>query len=104
MIIEESALSLYNDDELSKLADQSIKKVFGEGKNIDLPKYMGSEAMPYYFQYAKGVYAFLGYKNEEKEAIYFPHHEKFKIDEDYLEYGTALHVQFALDFLNSSLT
>ena len=60
---------------------------------------MGSEDMPYYFQHAQGVYAFLGYKNEKKKkAIYFPHHERFKIDEDYLKYGTALHVQFALDF------
>lgn len=98
--IEESALSLYNDDELALLADRSATKVFGEGKNRTLPKYMGSEDMPFYFQLAKGVYAFMGYRNEEKEAIYFPHHEKFKIDEDYMKYGTALHVQFALDFLN----
>lgn len=98
--IEESALSLYNDDALTVLANKSASKVFGEGKNISLPRYMGSEDMPYYFQHAKGVYAFMGYKNEEKEAIYFPHHEKFKIDEDYMKYGTALHVQFALDFLN----
>ncbi|MBL4932784.1 amidohydrolase [Clostridium paridis] len=98
--IEESALSLYNDEELAAIADKSATKVFGEGKNKILPKYMGSEDMPYYFQHAKGVYAFVGYRNEEKEAIYFPHHEKFKIDEDYMKYGTALHVQFALDFLN----
>ncbi|NMA69130.1 MAG: amidohydrolase [Desulfitobacterium sp.] len=101
VIIEESALSLYNDDELAAIAAESCTKVFGEGKNLSLPKYMGSEDMPYYFQYAPGVYAFLGYKNEEKEAIYFPHHERFKIDEDYLKYGTALHIQFALDFLSS---
>lgn len=98
--IEESALSLYNDDELSVIADKSAAKVFGEDKNKTLPRYMGSEDMPYYFQHSKGVYAFMGYRNEEKEAIYFPHHEKFKIDEDYLKYGTALHVQFALDYLN----
>lgn len=98
--IEESALSLCNDEELAKLADESATKVFGEGKNIALPRYMGSEDMPYYFQNAKGVYAFVGYRNEEKKATFFPHHEKFKIDEDYMKYGTALHVQFALDFLN----
>ncbi|KGK88595.1 amidohydrolase [Clostridium sp. HMP27] len=98
--IEESAPSLYNDEELVALADKSAIKVFGEGKNKTLPRYMGSEDMPYYFQHAKGVYAFLGYRNEEKEAIYFPHHERFKIDEDYMKYGTALHIQFALDFLN----
>lgn len=98
--IEESALSLHNDESLAKLADGSATKVFGKGKNIRLPRYMGSEDMPYYFQHAKGVYAFMGYRNEEKESIYFPHHERFKIDEDYMKYGTALHVQFALDFLN----
>lgn len=99
--IEESALSLCNDEELANLADKSATKVFGEGKNKNLPRYMGSEDMPYYFQHAKGVYAFMGYRNEEKESIYFPHHEKFKIDEDYMKYGTALHVQFALDFLKN---
>jgi amidohydrolase len=100
IIIEESALSLYNDDELSLFADKSATKVFGEGKNITLPKLMGSEDMPFYFQHAKGVYAMLGYRNEEEEAIYFPHHEKFKIDEDCLKYGTALYAQFAMDFLS----
>ena len=99
--IEESALSLYNDEELSKIALKSAEIIFGKDKIIKLPKYMGSEDMPYYFQHAKEVYAFLGYRNEKIEAIYFPHHEKFKIDEAYMKYGTALHVQFALDFLNS---
>ena len=98
--IEEGPPSLYNDQELAKIADNSAKKVFGEGKNISLQRYMGSEDMPFYFQHAKGIYAFIGYRNEEKGSIYFPHHEKFKIDEDYLKYGTALHVQFALDFFN----
>ncbi len=98
--IEESAPSLYNDEDLAKLADQSAGKVLGAGRNKALPRYMGSEDMSYYFQHAKGVFAFLGYRNEEKEAIYFPHHEKFKIDEDYMKYGTALYIQFALDFLH----
>ncbi|MBO1266360.1 amidohydrolase [Proteiniclasticum sp. SCR006] len=99
--IEESALSLYNEEEVTKIASESAEKVFGKQNIITTPRLMGSEDMPFYFQYTKGVYAFLGYRNEEKEAIYFPHHEKFKIDEDYMKYGVALHVQFALDFLRS---
>ena len=98
--IEESALSLYNDDELSTLADISCTKVFGEGKNIETKRLMGSADMPFYFQHAKGIYAFTGYRNEAKGSIYFPYHEKFRIHEDYMKYGTALHVQFALDFLS----
>ncbi len=67
---------------------------------MPIDKQMASEDMSLYFQKAKGVYAIMGYKNENKGCIYPPHHEKFKIDEDYMKYGTALHVQFALDFLN----
>lgn len=99
--IEESAISLYNEEEITALAQKSAVKVFGEGKGKTLPKLMGSEDMPYYFQHAKGAYALLGFKNEEAGSIYYPHHEKFRIDEDYMNYGTALHVQFAIDFLNS---
>lgn len=99
--IEESAISLYNEEEITALAQQSAIKVFGEGKTKPLPKLMGSEDMPYYFQHAKGAYAFLGFGNQEKGSIYYPHHEKFRIDEDFMNYGTALHVQFALDYLNS---
>lgn len=98
--IEESAISLYNDEELTALADKSASKILGEGHNVSMQRLMGSEDMPYYFQKAKGVYAIMGYRNEEEGTIYPPHHEKFKIDEDYLKYGVALHVQFALDFLN----
>lgn len=100
VIIEESTLSLFNDEGLAELADKSAAKVFGEGHNFPVDKQMASEDMSYYLQKAKGVYAIMGYKNENKGCIYPPHHEKFKIDEEYMIYGTAMHVQFALDFLN----
>lgn len=100
VIIEESAISLFNDNDLALLARKSAAKVLGENHNSPMPRLMGSEDFPYYLNYAKGVYVNIGYKNEEKGSIYFPHHEKFKIDEDYLKYGTALFCQFSLDFLN----
>ena len=99
--IEESTLSLYNDEGLAKLADQSAAKVFGEGHNLPVGKQMASEDMSFYFQKARGLYAIIGYRNDKKNCIYPPHHEKFQIDEDYMKFGTAMHVQFALDFLNS---
>lgn len=100
--IEESTISLYNDPELTRIAQKAFDKVAGEGHNVELQRQMGSEDMPYYFREAKGVYALMGYENEDKGSIYFPHHEKFRIDEDYMKYGVALHVQFALDFLNQT--
>lgn len=100
VIIEDSALSVYNDDELAAQAKETALKIFGEEGIGAMPKMMGSEDMSYYFQDAPGVFAWLGSGNKEKDCIYFPHHEKFKIDEDSLKLGTAMHVQFALDFLS----
>lgn len=98
--IEESALSMSNDEEIAKIADNAAEKVFGSGKNIHGPILMGSEDMSYYFQKAKGVYALVGYVNKEKNSIYPPHNEKFNIDEDYMKLGASLHAQFAWDYLN----
>lgn len=98
--IEESAISLRNDEAVTQIVQSSAEKVFGPDKNITNPKVMGSEDMPYYFQHAPGVFGLLGYFNEEKGSIYYPHHEKFNLDEDCFKYGTALHAQFAVDFLN----
>ena len=97
--IEESAISLYNDEDMVHMAQQSAKKVFGPRRQQNHPRLMASEDFSFYLEKAKGVYAFVGFRNEKKDAIYFPHHEKFILDEDYLKYGTALFAQFALDVL-----
>jgi amidohydrolase len=99
--IEESTPSLNNDESMVNLANEVAKKIMGENCSIPMQRPMASDDMAFYFQRAKGVYAFIGYKNEEKGSIYFPHHEKFKLDEDYFKYGAAMFVQFALDYLNS---
>lgn len=97
--IEESTISMSNDEMIAEIASKSAEKVFGPDKGVNGPILMGSEDMPYYFQKAPGAYAFVGYRNEEKDSIYFPHHEKFNIDEDYMMLGAALHAQFAWDYL-----
>lgn len=102
VIVEEGTISLLNDKDLVNIADKAATKVLGEGRNIPMQRVMASEDMSYYLQHAKGVYVNIGYRNEEKECVYFPHHEKFKIDEDYLKYGASLFVQFALDYLNEN--
>ena len=99
VVIKESSPSLYNDEELAKIADQAAAKVFGPERNLPVEKLMISEDMACYFRKAKGVFAFVGLRNEGKGCIYPLHHEKFILDEDYLKYGTAWHVQFALDYL-----
>lgn len=98
--IEESTISLYNDEAVTAIAQTAAEKVFGPDKNVNGPIMMGSEDMPYFFQEAPGAYALMGYLNESKDTVYFPHHEKFNIDEDYMKYGAALHAQFAWDYLH----
>lgn len=96
---------------IRKMSDAGIVALFIKLKryfdyipqNIMMKPLMASEDMSYYFQHAKGVYINMGFKNDEKGSVYFPHHEKFKIDEDYMVYGTAMFAQFALDFLDSEL-
>ena len=97
--IEESTISMSNDPTIVEIAMKSAEKVFGPDKNVHGPIMMGSEDMPYYFEHAPGTYALLGYRNKDKDSIYFPHHEKFNIDEDYMKFGAALHAQFAWDYL-----
>jgi metal-dependent amidase/aminoacylase/carboxypeptidase family protein len=48
-----------------------------------------------------GLIAFVGAADPKKDVIYPHHNPKFDIDEDALVHGTALYVQFALDYLNS---
>lgn len=100
--IEESTISMNNDEKITEIADKSAEKVFGTNKNVNGPIMMGSEDMPYYFQEAPGAYALVGYLNREKDITYFPHHEKFNIDEDYMKLGAAFHAQFAWDYLHSN--
>ena len=98
--IEESALSLYNDEKIGTIAEAAAEKIFGEGNNIKGPLAMSSEDMPYYFQKAPGAYAFLGSYNEAADSIFYPHHEKYNIDEGVFKLGAAMHVQMALEFLS----
>lgn len=100
--IEESTISMNNDENIAEIAHKSAEKVFGPNKNIHGPIMMGSEDMPYYFQKAPGAFALVGYANKEKDTSYFPHHEKFNIDEDYMKLGAALHAQFAWDYLSTN--
>lgn len=56
--IEESVLSLFNDEKLALMAQKSGDKVFGEGKRVEFDRNMGSEDMPFYLQKSPGCYAF----------------------------------------------
>ncbi len=89
-----------NDAVCAKRAVETVRKVVGDDAVFEVPPVTGAEDFAFYSLKVPGVFAFLGAGNEAKGAIYPQHHENFTIDEDALEIGTALHAQYALDFLS----
>ena len=90
-----------NDAKCSEIARESVRKLYGEESLYHLEKLTTAEDFSAYSTRVPGVLAFVGVKNPEKECIYPHHHAKFNMDEDGFVMGTALYVQYALDFLNN---
>lgn len=78
----------------------AIEKILSKDTVVELPKQPGSEDFSEYLAEVPGTFAIVGSANEEKDTCYSNHHPKFDIDEDILPSGVALHVQYAVDFLN----
>ena len=64
-----------------------------------MPPIMGGEDFAFYTQEIPGCFAFLGVSNSEINATYDVHHPMFKVDEEALPLGTAIHVNCALESL-----
>ena len=93
--------SVINDKNCSIIAEGTVEKILGKEGLCQLEKVMGAEDYSFFLERAPGLLAFVGIGNGAKGANYPHHHGKFNMDEDALEIGTALHVQYALDFLNT---
>lgn len=89
-----------NDPKCSKIAEKSVEKVLGKGGVTKFEKITGGEDISHFMELAPGVLAFVGCRNEKKGACHPHHNGYFDIDEDALEIGTNLYVQYAIDFLN----
>ncbi len=88
-------------DELSWAAGRAAtEEVLGEGRVIEMPPVMGGEDFAFYTQRVPGCFAFLGVGNPELGATYSVHHPMFKVDEEALPYGAAIHVNCALRTLD----
>lgn len=89
-----------NEETSAERAEKMIANTYGKDVLFELPPITGAEDFSYYLEKVPGVYIFLGAGNEEKGIMQANHHEEFNIDEDVLEIGTVLNVQYALDFIN----
>jgi metal-dependent amidase/aminoacylase/carboxypeptidase family protein len=90
-----------NDAAVSEICAKSVEKLFGRAQITTMEKVMGGEDFAYLNETVPGIMVFVGIRNEDKGIMHPHHHEKFDIDEDALAIGTALHAQFAVDYLKN---
>ena len=89
-----------NDAGAWKLAQQVAAKMLGESQVLEIEPTMGGEDFAYYTEQVPGCFVGLGVRNEAEGAVFGPHHPRFKVDEDALATGVALHVGYALATLD----
>lgn len=92
--------SVYNDESLLPLLEETTNAVLGEGKLSLAKPSMGGEDFSYYAQQVPGIFFRLGIRNEEKGTTNPLHHPLFDIDEDALPLGSTMLAQFAINALN----
>lgn len=81
-----------NDDEVTKVIEETVREIYGE-EAVDLqgPK-MGAEDFSAFQQKAPSNYFLIGAGNKEKGIIYPHHHPRFTFDEDAMEYGVNIFI------------
>lgn len=85
-----------NDAECWQLAQEIGGEILGKSQVSESPPIMGGEDFAFYTEQVPGCFVGLGMRNPAIGAEYAVHHPKFKMDEETLPIGTALHVGFAL--------
>jgi len=96
---QEGIPSVYNDEKFIPLLNESVEKILGKEKLIEVKPSMGGEDFSYYTNEVPGVFFRLG-TNNSADTSYPNHHPKFNVDEQALHYGSAILSQFAFDYLN----
>lgn len=88
-----------NDKDLHEYFQNVAGGMLGIQNIKDMQPLMGSEDFSFYQEKIPGYFFFLGMKNETKEQLASPHSPYFKINEDALPYGAALHASLATRYL-----
>jgi len=84
-----------NDVEVWRQICQDAAHLLGRHCVQQIPPTMGGEDFAFYTEKIPGCFLALGVGNEEKGVTHNVHHPLFKVDEDALPLGTAMHVCFA---------
>lgn len=94
-----------NDEKIYEHVRRVSMEIVGKEKVKVSPSFMGSEDFAFFSDKVPGSFLFLGTYNERIGAIHPPHSPHYKIDENVLPIGAAIHAAFAYSYLlNSSST
>ena len=91
------ALPLVNHEEVSQRVLTSAAKIVGQDNVVTMPKKLSSEDFSFYAAEKPSAFLRLGTRNAEKGCTTLPHNNDFMLDEDALETGSSIFVQFVLD-------
>jgi len=92
--------SAHNDPAMYEAFAASARKVVGDKRVIILPPSPGAEDFAYYEKEKPGLLYGLGMRNEAKGCCHPAHNRDWDIDEDALQTGVKVFVQFVLDHMN----
>eukprot|EP00854_Cymbomonas_tetramitiformis_P015687 gene15687-18600_t len=94
-----------NDPVATAFAARVAEEVVGIGNvSTSAVPTMGGEDFSFYAQAIPACFLFLGHRNEEKGCTAPNHSPHFKVDEDVLHIGSALHASFAMQWLHEQST
>jgi IAA-amino acid hydrolase len=85
-----------NTAELWTLVRTLGTELLGSDQVIEAPPLMGGEDFAFFLEDIPGCFVGVGCKNQQVGARFPVHHPCFKVDEEALPIGVALHVAFAL--------
>lgn len=92
--------SAHNDPAMYEAFVASARKVVGDRRVILLAPSPGAEDFAYYEKERPGLLFGLGMRNEQKGCCHPAHNKDWDIDEDALETGVKVFVQFVLDHMD----
>ena len=92
-----------NDEELAKIGEYAVTTILSKDALLKDTKLLISEDFSQYAEKIPSLFALVGARNEKKDAKYPHHNEKFNVDEDCLLIASALHAQYAYDYLTKTV-
>ena len=94
---EAKALPVINHPAVRAAVLAAAEKVVGKENIAPMPIKMSSEDFSFYVDKKPGCFIRLGTRNESKGCVTLPHNNDFMLDEDALDIGSRVCVQFVLD-------